>query len=49
MIKRKVVASKEGKTKRGVDPMEQCDLELVFSRVTALMNTRAINLNHVLK
>ena len=45
----KVVATKEGNKKRGVDPMEQCDLELIFARVTALMSTRAINLNHVLK
>ena len=29
--------------------MEQCDLELIFARVTALMSTRAINLNDVLK
>ena len=45
----KVVATKEGKKKRGVDPMEQCDLGLIFARVTALVSTRAINLNHVLK
>ncbi len=48
-IKIKVVATKEGKKKRGVDPMEQGDLGLIFARVTALMSTRAVNLNHVLK
>ena len=48
-IKMKVVATKEGKKKRGVDPMEQCDLGLIVARVTALMSTRAVNLNHVLK
>ena len=47
-IKRKFVATKEVTKKRGFDPMEQCDLGLIFERVTALMNTRAINLNHVL-
>ena len=29
--------------------MEQCDSGLIFARVTALMSTRAINLNDVLK
>ena len=29
--------------------MEQYDLGFIFARVTALMSTRAINLNHVLK
>ena len=48
-IKRKVVATKEGKKKREVDPMKQCDLGLIFAIVTALMSTRAIHLNHVLK
>ena len=36
---------KEGKKKRVVDTMEQCDLGLIFARVTALMSTRAIKLN----
>ena len=40
---------KEGKKQRGADPMEQCDSGLIFARVTALMSTRAINLNDVLK
>ena len=40
---------KEGKNKRGADPMEQCDRGLIFARLTALMSTRAINLNDVLK
>ena len=39
----------EGKKKLGADPMEQCDSGLVFPRVTALMSTRAINLNDMLK
>ena len=39
---------KEGKKQRGADPMEQCDSGLIFARVTALMSTRAINLNDVL-
>ena len=34
-IKRKVI----GKKKRGVGTMEQCDLGLIFARVTALMST----------
>ena len=46
-IKRKVITMKEGKKQRGSDPMEQCDLGLTFARVTALMSTRAINLNDV--
>ncbi len=29
--------------------MEQCDLGLIFARVAALMSTREINLNRVLK
>ena len=29
--------------------MEQCDSGLIYARVTALMSTRAINLNDVLK
>ena len=29
--------------------MEQCDSGLIFARVTALMSTRAINLNDVIK
>ena len=33
----------------GVDPMEHCDLGLICARVTTLMSTGAINLNHVLK
>ena len=37
--KRNVVATKEGKKKRGVDPIEQSDLGLTFARVTALMST----------
>ena len=41
--------SKEGKKQRGADPMEQCDSGLIFARVKALMSTRAINLNDVLK
>ena len=49
MIMRKVVTMKEGNKKRGVDPMEQYDSELVFARVTALISTRAINLNDLLK
>ena len=40
---------KEGKKQRGADPMEQCDSGLTFARVTALMSTRAINLNDMLK
>ena len=40
---------KEGKKQRGAGPMEQCDSGLIFARVTALMSTRAINLNDVLK
>ena len=44
-IKRKVI----GKKKRGVGKMEQCDLGLIFARVTALMSTRAITLNVMLK
>ena len=48
-IKRKVITMKEGKKQRGSDPMEQCDSGLTFARVTALMSTRAINLNDVLK
>ena len=48
-IKRKVITMKEGKKQRGSDPMEQCDSGLIFARVTALMSTRAINLNDVLK
>ena len=40
---------KEGKKKRGVDTMEQCDLGLIFARVTALMSTSAIKLNVMLK
>ena len=48
-IKRKVITMKEGKKQRGLDPMEQCDSGLTFARVTALMSTRAINLNDVLK
>ena len=39
----------EDKKQRGADPMEQCDSGLIFARVTALMSTRAINLNDVLK
>ena len=34
---------------RGVDPMEQYGSWLIFARVAALMSTRAINLNDVLK
>ncbi len=48
-IKRKVITMKEGKKQRGSDTMEQCDSGLIFARVTALMSTRAINLNDVLK
>ena len=48
-IKRKVVTTREGKKKRGVDIIEQCDLGLIFARVTASMSTREINLNDVLK
>ena len=48
-IKRKVITMKEGKKQRGSDPMEQCDSGFTFARVTALMSTRAINLNDVLK
>ena len=51
-IKRKVITMKEGKKgkkKRGVDTMEQCDLGLIFARVTALMSTRAIKLNGMWK
>ena len=48
-IKREAVAAKEAKKKRWVDPMEYCDLGLIFARVTALMSTRAINLNHELQ
>ena len=40
---------KEVKKQRGPDPMEQFDSGLIFARVTALMSTRAINLNDVLK
>ena len=43
------ITMKEGKKQRGADPMEQCDSGLIFARVTALMSTRAINLNDVLK
>ena len=32
-----------------MDPMEQCDSRLIFARVMALMSTRAINLNDLLK
>ena len=49
MIKRKVITMKEIKKQRGADPMEQCDSGLIFARVTALMSTRAINLNDMLK
>ena len=48
-IKMKVITMKEGKKQRGADPMEQCDSGLIFARVTALMSTRAINLNDVMK
>ena len=48
-IKRKVLTRKEGRKKRSVDPMEQSDSGLIFARVTALMSTRTINLNDVLK
>ena len=48
-IKRKVITMKEGKKQRGADPMEQRNSGLIFARVTALMSTRAINLNDVLK
>ena len=48
-IKRKVITMKEGKKQRGPDPIEQCDSVLIFARVTALMSTRPINLNEVLK
>ena len=48
-IKRKVITMKEGKKQRGADPMEQCDSGLIVARVTALMSTRAINLNDVLQ
>ena len=48
-IKMKVITMKEGKTLRGADPMEQCDSGLIFARVTALMSTRAISLNDVMK
>ena len=48
-IKRKVITMKEGKKQRGSDPMERCDSGLIFARVMALMSTRAINLNNVLK
>ena len=48
-IKRKIITMKEGKKQRGADPMEQCDSGLILARVTALMGTRAINLNDVLK
>ena len=40
---------KEGKKKRGVDTMEQCDLGLIFAMVTSWMSTRAIKLNVMLK
>ena len=48
-IKRKVFTVKEGKKQRGANPMEQCDSGLIFARVTALMSTRAINLNDLLE
>ena len=48
-IKMKVITMTEGKKQRGADPMEQCDSGLIFERVTALMSTRAINLNDVMK
>ena len=48
-IKGKGITMKEGKKKRGADPMEQCNSGLIFARVTALMSARAINLNVVLK
>ena len=48
-IKMKIITMKEGKKQRGADPMEQCDSGLIFERVTALMSTRAINLNDVMK
>ena len=48
-IKRKVITMKEVKKQRGADPMEQCDSGLIFAGVTALMSTRAINLNDMLK
>ena len=48
-IKMKVITMNEEKKQRGVDPMEQCDSGLIFERVTALMSTRAINLNDVMK
>ena len=48
-FKRKVITMKEGKQQRGTDPMEQRNSGLIFARVTALMSTRAINLNDVLK
>ena len=48
-IKREVITMKEGKKQRGSDPMEQCDSGLTLAWVTALMSTRAINLNDVLK
>ena len=48
-IKRNVITMKEGKKKRGLDSMEQCDLGLIFARVMALMSTRAIKLNVMLK
>ena len=44
-IKRKVI----GEKKRGVGTMEQCDLGLIFARVIALMSTRALKLNVMLK
>ena len=47
-IKRNVITTKEGKKKRGVDPVEQCDSGLIFARVTALMSTRATKLNVML-
>ena len=48
-IKMKVITMKEGKKQRGADPMEQCHSGLIFARVTALMSTRAISLNDVMK
>ena len=45
----KVITKKEGTKNRGADPMEQCNSGLIFARVAALMSTRLINLNDVLK
>ena len=33
----------KGTKKRGVDPMEQCDLGLILANVTTLIEYRAIN------